>query len=255
MALTPNQRRQLDRQLESMGLLAYQNPNLTASQLNALISQANLTIPTRTRDSGDSAPAPAPVAPTVSPPPLRAPIPAPTTPSTLASGAVLPTSDPFRSILQSMIQYLSPEDQRLMADLHGPDILGGQSTGEIPSQLGVGERETYLSSSRAESALATLQNLNPDIQSTGGAGFNFLTNALNILRDFGGQEGGMTRENYMRFDRATRELLREAGGAVGQYGDLVSRLLFPGFSAGPLMNYRTSSGNPIFGSANRRLFT
>ena len=302
MTLTPNQRRQLDRQLEAMGLLPYQNPGLTPTQLNALIANANISVPrqsTGINNTGGAGTTPRPPVPTTTVPPLPT-TPASATPTTTtpAGGAVIPVSDPFRSILQTMLPYLSPEDQRLMADVHGRDILNLPGavgpdgtprqgfnrdifgapdrytgmTGElspspqilppasipipsIPSEINRDTRETYLSRSRAENALTALQRLAPNIRDSGGPGFNFLTNALNILRDFGGQEGGMSRENYLRFDRATRELLTEAGGMVGPYGDLVSRLLFPGFSAGSLMNFRNSGNNPVFGSANRRLYT
>lgn len=263
------QRRQQrrDRELEAAGLLSYQNPTLTATQLNALTQAAvqsgslNLSGASSGRDGGGgggevSAPS-APSAPSTSPTTPAPPLPTqPGTPTAASGntlpGAIFPTTDPFRSIAETIMPYFSPEDQRLMADLYGFN----RTNEAIPGQVDSGQRNNYLSQGRAEEALAALSNLNPDIQTGGGAGYQFLVNALNILRDFGGTEGQMNRENYLRFDLATRRLMEEAGGGnLGQYRDLVNMFSFPTFSAGPLVDVRNSNGAPVFGSANRRLFT
>lgn len=258
-----------DSALESLGLLTYQNPTLTATQLNAAtqaaIASGALNLSGASTGSGGggggstparitsapSAPSTTPsTAPGTSAPPLPGTTPTPSG-GTLAGG-IFPTTDPFRTIAETIMPYFSPEDQRLMADLYG----FAQTGEDIPGQVDAGQRNNYLSQGRAEEALTALGNLNPEIQTSGGSGYQFLVNALNILRDFGGEGGQMDRQNYLRFDLATRRLMEEAGGGnLGQYRDLVNMFSFPTFSAGPLVDVRNAGGVPVFGSANRRLFT
>jgi len=250
--LTPNQRRRLDKQLEAMGLLGYQNPTLTASQLNALIASADLSTdkPARTRQPSEVSSPPLPTTPDITPEPGNntdaPPLPAP------GPGAIFSVSDPFKTIVQTMSSFFSPEDQRVLSDLYGFE----KPAAPIPGELRGPERNNYLSRSRAEQALTALQNINPDIQADAGPGFNFLINAIGILRDYGGTEGAMNRDNYLKFDYATKELMSKAGGgSLSPYADLVSMFAYPGFSAGPLMPVRGTSGNAVFGDANKKLFT
>lgn len=266
LAAIARRQQRRDNALEAAGLLTYQNPTLTAEQLNQLTQQAiasgalNLSGASTGGggDGGSYTPPSAPSAPSTTPgtgvPPLPTitPSPAPTdTAGNTLPGAIFPTIDPFRSIAETIMPFFSPEDQRLMSDLYGFE----RTNEGIPSQIDAGQRNSYLSRDRAEQALGALGNLNPEIQTSGGPGYQFLVNALNILRDFGGEGGQMNRENYLRFDMATRRLMEEAGSGLGQYRDLINMFSFPAFSAGPLVDVRNSNGVPIFGSANRRLFT
>lgn len=239
---TPEERRRarLDRRLEALGLLAYQNTDISSAELAANISNADLSLPRRERNRNSTAPSVS----TLPPPP-------PPSPGT-------PYPDPVpsavRDAVAAMAPYLSPEDRRTQSALYGL----GLATEPAPAEITGGIRNSFLSRERAQSALTALQNMNAESRTQMGPGYDFLVNVIGLLNEFGGQGGeGMSRDAYTRFNYAVQDLLANASRASvsSSVVDLAGMFALPGFSAGSLVPHRRTGSSVQYGEADKNLYT
>lgn len=202
----------------------------------------------------------------------------------LTPTALTPSSE-LASLMNSMIPFMSPEDQRATAQQLSrafPDAFNQydpeqQEFGPIPTEITSELQQQFESTDRARQALGALTNM---AQSAGftpdnfGPGYEFLRQVLDVQADLGG--GGefrarvpeaeaperaaterQTRQQRAQVRQSLEPLLGELKGrALQAFQPLVERLTQPGFSAGPLREQRRGrSGEIIPGAPNPRRFT
>ena len=169
----------------------------------------------------------------------------------------------FLSIMNSMIPFMSVEDQREAASLLGremPDVFSEYNDpdiefGDIPFNITSDLKDRFTSVSRASDALDALANMRSAAgysDDDSGTGVTFIRQLLDVLKDFGGTaDNRQSRLDYVQQQQALNPLI---GDAQGYYQTLANMLSAPTFSAGKLTPGRVVNGKYIFGEANPRFF-
>jgi hypothetical protein len=162
-------------------------------------------------------------------------------------------------MMNLMIPFLSPEDQRTVASTLAR--VDPKNFGHLdPLQVEFEEvrditpdiRGYYTGSERPTQALVALNRLSGAVGKSRekmGEGYRFLQQVLDVSRDYG--EGGLTKQEMAPLFAALDPLLQQNE----LYGGLGQMLSQPSFSAGPLFNVRkTQDGRYVFGRPNPQLF-
>lgn len=188
------------------------------------------------------------------------------------------TDDPspeaqYLMVINSMIPYMSPEDQRYMGDYISRFSIknspfgvynepASQDTNRIPTVPKLEQtsdiQNTFLSKERARKMLDTLEKMRKAAnlpEDKVGAGFRLFKSVAQDLNAFGASEGsGMTRANYLKYQSAIDQKLGEtqAGDAQG-FGEALRAVASPFFSAGRLFPVtRDETGRYHFSTQNPR---
>lgn len=181
--------------------------------------------------------------------------------------AMTPTAA-YAAVVNSMIPFLSPEDQRSTANNLArmlPEVFGsyadvGASNVGIPTGISSELRETYTSAERAEGMLASLEAMRAAStyeEQAFGPGFTYFENLANILSDYGGEEGSpQTRQQYIQLMAALDPIMGELQGeAMAAFGPAAQAITQPFFSAGSLVPVtQLPDGSWTFGESNVALF-
>lgn len=188
------------------------------------------------------------------------------------------TDDPspeaqYLMIINSMIPFMSPEDQRYMGDYISRFSLknspfgiynepASQDISRIPTVPKLEQtsdiQNAFLSKERARKMLDTLEKMRKAAnlpEDKVGAGFRLFKSVAQDLNAFGASEGsGMTRANYLKYQSAIDQKLGEtqAGDAQG-FGEALRAVASPFFSAGRLFPVtRDETGRYHFSTQNPR---
>jgi hypothetical protein len=175
----------------------------------------------------------------------------------------------FAVILNTLIPYMSTEDQRQMATSlsslfpkgfanYSPETTSFQQpASEVSNATG----NYMLSQQRATDILGAMDRMK---EASGkkddefGPGYSYVRNLATTMKDFGGQSGGAnpTRRQLLNMYSALDPMLAEAGGErLGAYGEAARALTQPFFGAGKLVNVsKDEQGNYTFGKANKSWF-
>lgn len=125
----------------------------------------------------------------------------------------------------------------------------------IPSELKGSTRAYFAGSQRAQGIATALENMANAAGKTPaelGAGYRFLQEVANNLRQFSPATGPMSRKQYVELLGQINPLLSNAPSG---YGELGRMLALPFFSAGNLFNVaQNQAGQYLFGEENKRLF-
>lgn len=173
----------------------------------------------------------------------------------------------YASLLNSMIPYMSPEDQRYTASVlyrlypetftsYNPETMGMPP---IPTDMTTDINRWMTSLDRANALLATLDKVKAVSASDAkfGPGYAFLNQLGSVLRDFGGAAGnGQTRTQYQQMMSALDPLTAETKQEdLSAYSTLTRMLAQPYYSAGPVTpTTQLQSGETIFGQPNKGWF-
>lgn len=175
----------------------------------------------------------------------------------------------FASILNTLIPFLSVEDQRQMATSLStlfPDAFSDYSPEKTnydqPASTITNLTEQYmLSQKRATDVLSGLDKMR---EATGksetdfGPGYSYVRNLAQTIKDFGAKEGQNTptRRQILNMYSALDPMLAEAQGErLGAYGEAARVLTQPFFGAGKLVNVsKDDKGNYVFGKENKAWF-
>jgi len=175
----------------------------------------------------------------------------------------------YAMIVNALIPYMSPEDQRTAATSLSrtfPKGFGEYDPETMqypipPGEIGGETKEWFTSSRRAQEALNTLTTLSTTLKKNEtqmGAGYSFLRDLLTVMKDFGGQDmsNQQTREQFVQQMGALEPMLQEAKSSdLKQYASLAQSLTQPFFSAGNVVPIiRTKDGRYIFGETNPQLY-
>jgi len=162
----------------------------------------------------------------------------------------------YMSLLNSMIPYLSPEDQQIVGMNIGTmsSEFGdyGKGTMPPPSDLETSAVQKMYGSSRARAMLGALGNM---AAASGrktedwGPGKKFLEQISDVLGSYAAEAGGgMSRANYRSMLGMLDPMISGAsGGNLAAFGNLAKMLALPYFSGGNLQDI-------IMGKANTRYF-
>jgi len=175
----------------------------------------------------------------------------------------------YVALMNSLIPYLSPEDQRTFASNlyrnysnvfpeYNPEV---NQYPVPPSEVTTEMRNRFTTKERASDAMDTLTRIagiTKQTDETMGSGYKFLRNLLKVMQDFGGESSSnqQTREQYLQQLGALDPLMGEAGSdAIAPYESIVQSLTSPYFTAGKTVPIqKTSDGRYIFGEGNRQLY-
>ena len=174
----------------------------------------------------------------------------------------------YASVVNSMIPFLSPEDQRSTANNLArllPDVFGsyadvGIDGVTIPTDITSALRERYTSAGRAGEMLVSLEAMRgaSDFEEKGfGPGFTYFENLANILGDFGGVEGSpQTRQQVTQLMAALDPIMAELKGqTLAAFGPAAQAVTQPFFSAGSLVPVsQLPDGRWIFGEPEAAFF-
>jgi hypothetical protein len=162
----------------------------------------------------------------------------------------------YANLLNSMIPYMSPEDQRSSAQLlyrlypqyfssYNPTVVSMPTPTEVSTQM----RNWMQSRARAEQMLGTLDKVKEVTKDkTFGSGYEYLKQLATSLRDFGGQEG-QTRQQYANLVSALDPLLAETkGDQLSAFASMTRAMTQPYYTAGQVTpTTQLQSGRTIFG--------
>lgn len=180
----------------------------------------------------------------------------------------------YATIYNSMIPYLSPEDQRIAAqhlsslklkksgfETYDPEV---NTFGDIPTEVTSDITEKFTSSDRARSALQTLDKIaevSKRKKEKFGAGYQYLRQLLTTMKDFGGGATGsgnrQTRAEFMQMQAALSPILEQfkSNKDLKPYAGLAQQLTSPYFTAGAVVPIKKdAAGNYQFGEGNKQLF-
>jgi len=173
----------------------------------------------------------------------------------------------YASLLNSMIPYMSPEDQRYTASVlyrlypetftsYNPETMGMPP---IPTDMTTDINRWMTSLDRANALLATLDKVKAVSASDAkfGPGYAYLNQLGSVLRDFGAAAGnGQTRTQYRQMMSALDPLMAETKQEdLSAYSTLTRMLAQPYYSAGSVTpTTQLQSGETIFGQANKGWF-
>lgn len=175
----------------------------------------------------------------------------------------------FATIMNTLIPYLSTEDQRQFASSLSrlfPDAFGHYSPEKsdlgTPKGMITPEQEQYfLSQKRAQDILGAMDKMK---EATGksdkdfGPGYEYVRQLAATMKDFGAREGYArpTRSQVVKLYSAFDPMLAEGKGEkLGAYGEMARSLAQPFFGAGSLIPVqKDQAGNWIFGENNKKWY-
>lgn len=175
----------------------------------------------------------------------------------------------FATIMNTLIPYLSTEDQRQFASSLSrlfPDAFGHYSPEKsdlgTPKGMITPEQEQYfLSQKRAQDILGAMDKMK---EATGksdkdfGPGYEYVRQLAATMKDFGAREGYArpTRSQVVKLYSAFDPMLAEGKGEkLGAYGEMARSLAQPFFGAGSLIPVqKDQAGNWIFGESNKKWY-
>ena len=186
----------------------------------------------------------------------------------------------YVAMLNTMIPYLSPEDQKRAAGLIYSTVGGAhfghyeQSEIQVPATKELAnltpgytgpviDTQYYQSASRASGAVDALsqlrqQTVGGEREKIGGTGigYRFLQNLLEQVKSFGGKTGeGQTRSQQLAMQGALDPIMASAQTSeVGPVGAIAQMLSQPFFSQGNLYPFSKQGGRVFFGQPNPVLF-
>jgi hypothetical protein len=173
----------------------------------------------------------------------------------------------YATMLNSMLPYLSPEDQRYTASVlyrMYPDTFGGynpETTNmpDIPGTVETQERRLMTSAKRAKQLLGTL-NMVKQASPAGtefGPGYAYLRQLASVMRDFGAKRNaGQTRQQYAQMAGALDPLAAETQGSqLSAFSELTRMLSQPYYTAGRVTpTSQLENGQTVFGEPIRNYF-
>lgn len=168
----------------------------------------------------------------------------------------------YATILNSLVPYMSPEDQRYTASVlyrlypagFGKTYDAERTPMEAPpAKLTTEERREMVSADRANQMLATLSK----VRKLGGAkgagpGYKFLRQVATAQRDFGAKEGeGQTRQQYSQMAGALDPLIAETKGEkLSAFSELTRMITQPFYTAGKVTpTSELENGKTVFGES------
>jgi hypothetical protein len=167
----------------------------------------------------------------------------------------------YMTLVNSVLPFLSPEDQRASAQSlarmypefagYGADANPGYAP--PPTEMGSESVNQFLSASRSQQITDALEKMaaaSGRKKEEFGPGYSYFKQLAATLGDYGAKGGGegITRTNYQQLLGQLDPMLAESGGGqLGAYGSIAKMLTNPFFTAGQL-------GNVIFGQANSKFF-
>ena len=175
----------------------------------------------------------------------------------------------FATIMNTLIPYLSTEDQRQFASSLSrlfPDAFGNYSPEKsdlgTPKGTITPEQEQYfLSQKRAQDILGAMDKMK---EATGksdkdfGPGYEYVRQLAATMKDFGAREGYSqpTRSQAIKLYSAFDPMLAEGKGEkLGAYGEMARSLAQPFFGAGSLIPVsKDQAGNWVFGQNNKKWY-
>ncbi len=181
-------------------------------------------------------------------------------------GGKLTPDSAYAAIVNSIIPYLSPEDQRAAANSLAqtlPDVFGGYADVEFempPLDVTPAMRQEFTSAARAEgllNALETMREASTFEKESFGPGFTYFETLAKTLRDFGGtEESPMSRSDIRGLRGALDPLLAQTSAdELSAFGPISQAIAQPFFSAGDIHPVtRLPSGEYIFGERNPEFF-
>jgi len=187
----------------------------------------------------------------------------------------------FYAMLNAMIPFLSPEDQRSIGtalsryNYKYEDKEGTHFSAPFkhldpnkmnyptpPSELTTQQRTYYTSAERARQAQLNLERMANsmgvkvnDRDRKLGPGYVYLKQVTKVLQDFGAPgSSGQTRRQQLQLLGQLDTLLKEGqGGALAQYGSIAARMAQPFFSARQLVPVQQADGTYKFGTYNQNI--
>ncbi len=129
-----------------------------------------------------------------------------------------------------------------------------------PNVFTPSERANFLSKDRAQQALTALKNMQVASGKTAaqlGAGYDFLTRAVQLLDKYGGVAGApMSRADFNAFTTVANNLLNQAktDSNLANYGSIAQTFLFPGGASGLSNTHLSATGEKLSGKQNAELF-
>lgn len=184
-------------------------------------------------------------------------------------GALTPELE-YAMLMNSMIPYMSIEDQRSTAQnlfILFPEVFSMYNSAVTnlgtPAPLGEFVSEDYTSKfyskQRAQAMLDTLNTVKSKVKkgSDVGPGYHFLTQIASNLRDFGGPTGGLpTRQSILNLLGALDPLLGlTEGDTLSAFGPMAKNISTPFMAAGRVLPVsKLESGEYSFGEPNRSYF-
>jgi hypothetical protein len=167
----------------------------------------------------------------------------------------------YMTLVNSVLPFLSPEDQRASAQSLArmyPEFAGygaDANPGYLPppTEMDSGSVNQFLSASRSQqitNALEKMAAASGRKKEEFGPGYSYFKQLASTLGEYGakGAGEGITRTRYQQLLGQLDPMLAESGGGqLGAYGAIAKMLTNPFFSAGQL-------GNVIFGSPNAKYF-
>lgn len=175
----------------------------------------------------------------------------------------------FAVIMNTLIPYLSTEDQRQFASNLSrlfPDAFGHYSPEQsdlgTPSvQMTAQQKDYFLSQKRAGDILGAMDKMREasgQDEKKFGPGYQYMRQLAATMKDFGKKEGYNmpTRADIVKMYSAFDPMLSETSGQqLGAYGEVARSLAQPFFGAGKLVNVgRDEQGNWKFTGQNKSWF-
>lgn len=173
----------------------------------------------------------------------------------------------YIALLNAMIPFMSPEDQRTAASTlarMNPDSFSGYNPEvvpfAVPTEISTELRRSFQSSQRAEAMLGALSNMAAAAGKTEkdlGPGYAYLRQIADTMRDYGAVGGEeQTRAQQVQLLGALDPLMAESkGDYLSAYGGVARMISNPFFSAGRLLPVtRLPDGTFRFGEPNPKFF-
>lgn len=181
----------------------------------------------------------------------------------------------FASVMNALIPFMSPEDQRTAAStlsrmfkqFESYNPLTNQGlTPPVPSEITDATKDPYESRQRAMQMLDAIQRMGKagKIKTGTGqkvpAGVAWLQQIADVLQDFGigGATENLTSAQVQQLRAALDPLLAEgkgSGSKVSQYAEIARMITEPFFSAGQLWPTSQGAGGQfVYGTPNRNIF-
>ena len=175
----------------------------------------------------------------------------------------------FATIMNTLIPYLSTEDQRQFASSLSrlfPDAFGNYSPeksdlGTPKGTITPDQEQYFLSQKRAQDILGAMDKMK---EATGksdkdfGPGYEYVRQLAATMKDFGAREGYSrpTRSQTIKLYSAFDPMLAEGKGEkLGAYGEMARSLAQPFFGAGSLIPVsKDQAGNWVFGQNNKKWY-
>lgn len=175
----------------------------------------------------------------------------------------------FATIMNTLIPYLSTEDQRQFASSLSrlfPDAFGGYSPektnlGDPTSTITDEQQKYFLSQKRAQDILGAMDKMKAATGKSDkdfGPGYEYVRQLAATMNDFGAREGYSqpTRAQQIKLYSAFDPMIAETQGEkLGAYGEVARSLAQPFFGAGSLIPVsKDQSGKWTFGETNKKWY-